>query len=160
MFNVLDVLYEIIFSGYFYFFIFMIFILFIFFMLYKKFDLIINLITNHSKLANNVEITPISKYKKLDNKYYAILYNVYNMIGSTLNAEKYRIFDEKYLLKLNEAKNIFYGIKRNKDLIKSNFLLLKILKKIRTYDISKNDIDDTIIYLIVVVLNKKNRFLI
>jgi hypothetical protein len=97
----------------------------------------------------------INKIKKLDNKCYMILHNTYKMIGSFVCVEKSEIFDEKYLLKLNEAKKIFYGVKRNKQLIKSNYLLLKIFNKIDLYGIDKSEIDSTIIYLILLVLNKK-----
>jgi hypothetical protein len=153
--NILDSIYEVLISKYYYFTMCMIFLLFVLFIIYKKFDKILNLMVVHPKIANNVELGSINKFKKLDNKCYTLFYNVYNMIGSTINIEKSEIFDEKYLLKLNEAKKIFYGVKRNKDLIKSNFLLLKILKKIKTYEIPKNEIDDTIIYLMLLVLNKK-----
>jgi hypothetical protein len=153
--DILDSIYEVLISKYYYFTMCMIFLLFVLFVIYKKFDKILNLMAIHPKLANKVEMGSINKFKKLDNKCYTLLYNVYDMIGSTINIGKSEIFDEKYLLKLNEAKKIFYGVKRNKDLIKSNFLLLKILKKIKTYEIPKNEIDDTIIYLILLVLNKK-----
>jgi hypothetical protein len=155
MMDILGSIYDTLVSGYFYFFLMLTLLVFFVFMLYKKFDKMLNLITLHPQIANKVEITPVNKYKQLDNKCYTVLYNVYNMIGSAINVERSEIFDEKYLLKLNEAKKIFYGVKRNKDLIKSNFLLLKILKKIKTYEIKKNEIDDTIIYLIILVLNKK-----
>ena len=155
MMDILGSIYDTLVSGYFYFFLMLTLLVFFVFMLYKKFDKMLNLITLHPQIANKVEITPVNKYKQLDNKCYTVLYNVHNMIGSAINVERSEIFDEKYLLKLNEAKKIFYGVKRNKDLIKSNFLLLKILKKIKTYEIPKNEIDDTIIYLIILVLNKK-----
>ena len=67
----------------------------------------------------------INKMTKLDNKCYMILYNTYDMIGSSIDVKKSEMFDEKYLLRLNDAKNIFYGVKRNKKLIKSNYLLMK-----------------------------------
>ena len=101
------------------------------------------------------KINATNKLKVTDKKYYDILYNTYVMIGSSINIEKSEIFDEKYLLNLNEAKNIFYGVKRNKNLIKSNYLLLKIFHKINLYEIDKSEIDNTIIYLILLVLNKK-----
>lgn len=155
MMNILDSIYEMLISNYYYFTICMIFLLFVLFMIYKKFYQIFNLIVVCPKLANKVEIESMNKLKKLDKKCYTLFYNVYDMIGSTVNIEKSDIFDEKYLLKLNEAKKIFYGVKRNNNLIKSNFMLLKILKKIKSYEIPKNEIDDTIIYLMLLVLNKK-----
>jgi hypothetical protein len=104
---------------------------------------------------NSKKINFINKISKIDNEYYSIFYNVYKMIGSTININKTEIFDEMYLLKLNEAKNIFYEVKRNKKLVKSGYLLFKIFKKINLYDIDKSEIDSTIIYLILLVLNKK-----
>jgi hypothetical protein len=154
MINVLEAIYEIIISNY-YFSVFIIFLVVLLYLIYKRFDTILKIIPVHPTIANKIELGSINKYKKLDNKCYSLFYRVYDMIGSTLNIEQSEIFDEKYLLKLNEAKKIFYGVKRNKELIKSNFILLKILKKIKTYEIAKNEIDDTIIYLMLLVLNKK-----
>ena len=155
MINILEAIYEIIINKYYYLTVCIIFLLLILYFTYKRFDKIFNLINVHPKIANKVAFSTINKYKKLDNKCYTLFYHVYEIIGSTINNGKSDIFDEKYLLKLNEAKKIFYGVKRNKDLIKSNFILLKILKKIKTYEIPKNEIDDTIIYLMLLVLNKK-----
>lgn len=154
MINVLEAIYEIIIGNY-YFSVFIIFLVVVLYLIYKRFDTILKIIPVHPTIANKIELGSINKYKKLDNKCYSLFYRVYDMIGSTLNIEQSDIFDEKYLLKLNEAKKIFYGVKRNKELIKSNFILLKILKKIKTYEIAKNEIDDTIIYLMLLVLNKK-----
>ena len=154
MIYILEAIYEIIFTN-FYLIACIIFLLIILYLIYKRFDAILNLIAAQPKITNKVTIGPVNKFKKLDNKCYTLFYHVYDMIGSTIDNGKSDIFDEKYLLKLNEAKKIFYGVKRNQELIKSNFILLKILKKIKTYDIPKNEIDDTIIYLMLLVLNKK-----
>lgn len=126
------------------------FIIVFFYAIYNKFYRIRELNLNSTDKFNS-----INKLKRLDIKYYKILYNVYSIIGSSISADKSEIFDEKYLLKLGEAKKIFYGVKRNKELIKSNYLLLKIFQKIYLYDIDKSEIDNTIIYLILLVLNKK-----
>jgi hypothetical protein len=155
MINFLEAIYEIIITNY-YFSVCIIFLLVVLYLIYKRFDTIFKLIPVHPTLAKKIDLGSINKLKKLDNKCYTLFYHVHDMIGSTINIEKSDIFDEKYLLKLNEAKKIFYGVKRNKELIKSNFILLKILKKIKTYEIPKNEIDDTIIYLMLLVLNKKN----
>ena len=131
--------------------------------LYFVFVVIIGLYTFYNKFLKKTLMNPdsadkfnlINKMTKLDNKCYMILYNTYDMIGSSIDVKKSEMFDEKYLLRLNDAKNIFYGVKRNKKLIKSNYLLMKIFKKISLYDIDKSEIDNTIIYLILLVLNKK-----
>ena len=126
------------------------FIIVFFYAIYNKFYKITELNLNSTDKFNS-----INKLKKLDIKYYKILYNTYSIIGSNIIVDKSEIFDEQYLLKLGEAKKIFYGVKRNKQLIKSNYLLLKIFQKICLYDMDKSEIDNTIIYLILLVLNKK-----
>lgn len=132
------------------------FFLLIVFLMYRNTEKIYRLTVLHPQVIGKVDMGTNDKYKKTDSKCYRVLYDVYNMIGTAINIENSEMFDEKYLLKLNEAKKIFYGVKRNKNLVKSNYLLSKILKKISTFEINKNEIDDTIIYLIVLILNKKN----
>ena len=102
------------------------------------------------------KINLINHIHKLDKKYSDILYCTYNVIGSNILIDKNEIFDDESLFKLNEAKNIFYEVKKNKKLIKSNYVLLKIYRKIIYYDIDKSQIDNTIIYLILLVLKKMN----
>lgn len=128
----------------------LLFIIVFFYAIYNKFYKITEL-----KLNSTDKFNSINKLKKLDIKYYKILYNTYSIIGSNIIVDKSEIFDEQYLLKLGEAKKIFYGVKRNKQLIKSNYLLLKIFQKICLYNMDKSEIDNTIIYLILLVLNKK-----
>jgi hypothetical protein len=153
----MDFLYEIFFIHNFHLTIGMIFLLFLGYSLYKNLNKILNHMVLHPKIANNVDAGTTNKYKKLDNKCYDILYKVYNLIGATINIDNSEIFEEQYLLKLNEAKKIFYGVKRNKNLVKSNYLIVKIMNKIKSFEINSDEIDDTVIYLIVLVLNKKNK---
>lgn len=155
--SLFDIIYEFFFVQYYYLTIGLFWIILLFYLITKNFDKVMQFTLVPPEIVNKVEIGTTNKYKKIDTKCYGILYNVYNMIGSTINVEKSEFFDEQYLLKLTEAKKIFYGVKRNKDLLKSNYLLIKILKKMRSYEIAKNEIDDTIIYLIVLVLNKKKK---
>jgi hypothetical protein len=132
-------------------------ILYLFKILLKNFNKIKNLIVKHPQILDNSDIVTISKFKKMDLNCYAILYNVYKIIGSSTSIDKSEIFDEEYLFRLNEAKKLYYEVKRNKFLVKSNYLLIKIFNKIKTYEISKNEIDDTVIYLIVLVYNKTKK---
>lgn len=150
--NFINLTHEIIVKNY-YFILLIFLVLFIilfFYTIYNKFYKITEL-----KLNSTDKFNSINKIKRLDVKYYRILYNTYTIIGSSINVDKSEIFNENYLLKLGEAKKIFYGVKRNKELIKSNYLLLKIFQKINLYNIDKSEIDNTIIYLILLVLNKK-----
>jgi len=151
MMNILKLTQEIITDNFYYIFAVFFVVLFGIYTFYNKF--LKKTPTNQDYVDR---FNSINRMTKLDNKCYMILYNTYNIIGSSTNIKKSEIFDEKYLLKLNDAKNIFYEVKRNKKLIKSNYLLMKIFKKINLYDIDKSEIDNTIIYLILLVLNKKN----
>jgi hypothetical protein len=159
--------YDMVFSKYYYLTIgILLIVLTSFYLLYLNYELIELYVPKNSKLfksiklidnknnKNNNQFNQLIEFKKLDKKCYNILYNVNEMIGSQQNLTEENVFNDSYLLKLNEAKNIFYSVKRNKKLVKSNYILLKILNKIKNYNIDKNDIDDTIIYLIILVLNK------
>ena len=150
--NILKLIHEIIADKYYFIFI-IIFLLCVMMGIYKIYYKFIKVAPVKLHLITNFD--PVKKIKKLDNECYMILYNTYNLISSNINVQKSEIFDEKYFLKLNDAKRIFYGVKRNNNLIKSNYLLLKIFKKMNLYNIEKKEIDNTIIYLILLALNKK-----
>jgi hypothetical protein len=152
-----NTLYELYHIEYFYLTLGIFAILFLFKIMLKNLDKITNLIVLHPQIVNKIEIGSISKFKKIDLNYYTVLYNVYKIIGSSIGIDKSDIFDDEYLFKLNEAKKLYYDIKRNKSLVKSNYLLIKIFNKIRTYGINKNELDDTVIYLIMLVFNKNKR---
>lgn len=134
-------------------------IIFLAFLIYwfnKTYHKLIDLFIN-PKVIKSVDLGNNNNLKKLDSKCYNILYGVYNMIGANIDTDNSEIFDEKNLNKLDEAKKIFFGVKKNKNLIKSNYMLIKILKKIKMFNIETIDLNDTIIFLIVLVLNKKNK---
>lgn len=97
----------------------------------------------------------ISKNKLLDNKYYDILIKIYNAIGAVIIAPEQNEFNEIYILKLNEANNILFDIKRNIKLTKSNYILDKIIDKLSKFKINSDDLNDVIIYLLVIQLNDK-----
>lgn len=153
----IDTLYELIRIKYFYITIGILTIFYLSKITIKIFNNLTNNIVLHPYFANKVNIGIITKYKTVDIQYYEFLYNVYKIIGSSVKIDKSDIFDEAYLLKLNEAKKIFYEVKRNKNLVKSNYLLIKIFKKIQRYDIKTSEIDDTIIYLMMLILNKNKK---
>lgn len=117
--------------------------------------LIIKKYRMHPKVVEKINFGTIEKHKKTDLKCYGVLYNVYIVIGTEINMDNIELSSDTYLIKYNQAKRLFYGVKRTKDLIKSNYMLDKIKNKMSLYNVEKNEIDETIIYLIMVVLCKK-----
>lgn len=154
----IDMLCKVIFVKYFFIIFGIIFITYL--MITNFFDKILNLIILYPKIVNKFNIGINDKYIKIDTKCYPILYNVYNLIDKSIiniNINKILI-DKQSLLQINNARQIFYGVKRNKNLIKSSCLLIKIFDKFNYLQFNKYEIDDIIICLIVLVLNKhKNK---